>query len=679
MPEVEIGGAILELPEGAGDDAIKRAVEDFRASPDFDRIIDKDTGAPARVRQIVGGAPEKDRLANLQRFYPDAVAYGEGNFVFTDPGSGRATLYNPEGLDFGDAASVVREGAQAIGATFGAVAGIPLGPPGVAAGAGLGSAAAGTVFDVSQNLIGGRIDTRGPVEAGIDTALDFGGAAIGQRGGELLEQGVKRALGGGKQIAQAMVQKFRDLGIEPPASAATGSRALGTLEKALDSSPASAQIMQDAAEKVLMQTKAAANNAAKAFGTPQTTQGAGETIRQAALRAAERFRFTQEKAYDAAFDLIGAEARVAVPSVAALRELMEGELSAAPASLAKALKPAISQLKAIEADATQGGIPFDALRQVRTMIGRDIDSPLLAGSSGSQNEAMKRIYGALTEDMSAAAKSAGPDAAKSLEVADRFTRLWMNTAGKTMQKVADFDADEQAFRFAISRMQDGGSQLSRLRRNFTPEEWDTVAASVLARMGQARPSAQDAAGDVFSVSTFTTNWNRVAPEAKEALFGGSRYAEIRPHLDKLVEAVSSLKGVERLTNTSNTARNLIAFTTISTLGGALGVVAGGDVESGAGGVVAAVAGRIVAPRVAAKLITSPAFVKWLTTPITQPNGLTAHLGRLVGIAKAEPEIREEIAQYLDALRATPAPTRTTRQRARATVGGFDGTPAEMEK
>ena len=99
--EIEVGGAILEIPEGATPDTIKTAVENFRASPAFDKLIDKRTGAPAFARAVVGGAPEKDRLANLKRFFPDAVAYGDDNFVFTDPGTGRPTLYNPPGIDFG--------------------------------------------------------------------------------------------------------------------------------------------------------------------------------------------------------------------------------------------------------------------------------------------------------------------------------------------------------------------------------------------------------------------------------------------------------------------------------------------------------------------------------------------------------------------------------------------------
>ncbi len=65
-------------------------------------------------------------------------------------------------------------------------------------------------------------------------------------------------------------------------------------------------------------------------------------------------------------------------------------------------------------------------------------------------------------------------------------------------------------------------------------------------------------------------------------------------------------------------------------------------------------GAIVVPRLAAKLVTSTAFVKWLTTPITSSTGISAHLGRLAGIAAAEPELREAIDQYTAALRSVPA-------------------------
>lgn len=663
---IEIGGQEVEVPVGTSPKDLAAITEKFVASPEFNAQIDKESGAPARVRAIVGSAPEKDKLANLKQFYPDARAHGDGNFVYTDPGTGKPTLFNPEGLDLGDAAGFIREGVQTVSSALGAVGGGLLGggvgvvggPPGVVGGAsggaiigaGAGSAVGAAAFDASMDVFTNRIDTRTALQRVGETALDFVGGAVGQRIGDIVGMGVKRAAGGVKQGGQALVRAFENLRIQPPGGAVTGSRAIGTVEKALESSPFSSPIMQESAERVLTQTKAAADRITAEFGRARSTQGAGAVIRDAARNAAKRFGFRQEEIYDKAFDLIGPDTPVVVKSITALRKAMANDLAQAPQALQKTLGPVIAQLRAIEEDAAEG-LAFSALRAVRTNIGRDIATPTLSGSTGAQNEALKRVYGALTEDMSAAAQAAGPEAAKKLAVADRFTRQFMTTASKALEKINRLDSDEKAFNFAMSAAKDGGTGLARLRRHFLPEEWDTVAASVLGRMGRATPGAQNAVGDAFSPSTFLTNWNRMAPEAKDALFGGNRYKDLIPALNDLVNVTGSLKGVEALTNTSNTARNLIAYSVINTFGAALGGIAGGDVESAGAGALAAMAGTVVAPRVAARLMTNPSFVKWLTTPITSPNGIASHLGRLAGIALLEPELKEDLEQYVGAVRS----------------------------
>jgi hypothetical protein len=666
--QYRIGDATISLPGDLDDEQRKKAIGNFLTSPEFEPHIDMQTGAPARVRMLVGSSPEGDRLANIKRFYPDAIPYRDGNFLFTDPGTGKPTLYNPPGFDVvGDTASVAREATQAVfsaggtvaGTAFGVVRGAPAGPPGMLVegqrlgmvGAGMGSAFGGELFDLIMNNVEGRIDTRSPVKRTLDAGTEFFAAASGQRVGEMANAGIGKIVSGpGKQAAAKMVAAFRRLKITPPAGAVSGSRTIGTMEKSLEGSPFAADIMQEQAERVLSETKRAASKIVNEIGTPRTSQGAGGVIRKAAEGAAERFGFSQEKAYSAAFDLIGPETLVPLQSVSTLRKTIESELARAPKSLSSALSKAARQLAALEDDAGADGIAFSALRQVRTAIGRNLDNPVLSGSTGAENAAMKRIYGALTEDMSEAAKSVSSEAAKKLQVADRFTRMWMRTASMTMNKIGRMDADEQAFKYALSAVRDGGTTLTRMRRHFTPEEWDVVAASVLNKMGQATPGAQNAAGDAFSVNTFMTNWSRMAPEAKKALFGGKRYESLAPELDTLVEVMGSLKSVEKLANSSNTGRTMITWMTIQALGGGLaGMAVGGDVESGAAGAAA----TIFAPRAAAKLITSPSFVKWLTTPVVSTGGIPAHLGRLAGIAKAEPELREEIDQFVSALRSAP--------------------------
>ena len=45
----------------------------------------------------------------------------------------------------------------------------------------------------------------------------------------------------------------------------------------------------------------------------------------------------------------------------------------------------------------------------------------------------------------------------------------------------------------------------------------------------------------------------------------------------------------------------------------------------------------------------------LTFPITGANGIGAHLGRLAAIAKGEPELKEAIGAYMEALRGPAHP------------------------
>lgn len=656
---IDVGGGKIKIPANASEDAVKKAVADYRTTPEFDKLVDKDRGSPARVRMLVGSAPEGDKLANLRRFYPDAQPYGEDNFVFTDPESGRPTLHNPQGLDFGDVAGTAREITQAAfsagGAALGAIGGSVVPGPGTFAGgivgAGAGNAFGGAVFDAAVDIIGGRIDTRGPLDRITDTGIDFIFGAAGQKAGEVISAGAKAALTKGKPFVSEMVNKFRSLGIDPPAGAVSGSKTVQGLEKSLEGTIAGGDILQKQAETVLAQTKAAAEKVANSFGQVQTRAGAGATIKEAAAGVREVFEARQEALYKTAFAKVGDDTLASVDAVTVLREELEQQLAGAPETLVKTLSPAINQLKAIEADAADG-LAFSSLREIRTMIGREIKQPALGETSGAVQANLKRIYGALTLDMSKAAQDAGPDAASAIRHADRYTKAFMGDAAKLMDKIQRFDADEKAFDFLMTASRDNARGLAKLRGYFTNEEWDTVAATVINRLGQARPGAQDAAGEAFSVSTFLTNWNKLSPEAKKTMFSGKRYGNLLPELEKLTEVIGSLKDVEKLANHSNTAKAMVTYMTLQALGGAAVAAASGNAD--AGSLVMGAAGGFIAPRMAARLITSPRFVRWLAADVA-PNGIGAHIGRLTAIAVAEPEISEEIEQYTQALRSIDTP------------------------
>ncbi len=670
LVRIEYGPIAIDIPASAADTDEKRqnVVRSFLESNRFKSVIDGESGSPATVRAIVGSAAPQDRLANIQRYYPDAIPYGDDNFIYTEPETGRITLYNPEGLDLGDVASVAKEATIATASTLGAIAGGLAGvaggpaapvtvPGGAVTGAGLGAAAGAELFDLSAGLFAGRIDTRSPIDRAMQPVTEFFLGAGGQRAGELVEAGFKRALGGGTQKAAQLAAKFRNLRIEPTAATVSSSNTIALLEKMSEGSPFSAPIVQKQAERILEQIKLASDYLVNQIGTPRTKEGVGQLVREAAERAADRFDGKAAIEYDKVMDLIGKDAPVAIDNVKALRLELESRLSNAPKALNESLGKAVGYLKLVEVDNTGqqilNTVRFEDLRSLRTALGKNLDNPMLAGSTSAENEVFKQVYSAMSLDLAAAAKHAGPEAEKAMARADRYYRKFMSTAGVTLNKIGKLDADERAFTFAMSRIGDGGSQLRRMRQQFEPQEWDVIGASVLNNMGLARAGAQDATGEVFSVNTFMTNWSKLSDEAKEALFGGKRYADMRKGLDDLVEIASSFKGVERFANTSNSGKVMITYMSLQALGGGLASMSlGGEVEAGA--IPAALTG-VLAPRLAAKLITSPKFINWLATPISDPSAISGHMGRLTAIAAEEPALREPIQEFVRVLRSPPQP------------------------
>jgi len=629
--------------------------------PQNDPNVDWNTGASTAARIQVGSSPTQDRLANVQRFYPDARPMGQDNFVFTNPDTGKLTAYNPPGLDRNDVPSVAKEVTQATGAglagTAAALGSIPTGglaaPVAVPVAAGAGSVAGGNIFDALMQLFGGQVNTKTLPAKMIDSATDFGlegaaggvASAAGQAARNLGPRGARlvKAVIGGPNAGQRL-QDIEAVGVTPTAGLVSDRRMTQGATSALSNVPSSAGVMQDTSQRTVNELDTAATNLANRYAGGQAAtskETAGANLKAGAQNAADRFNQRTEALYNTAYGQIGRDTPTQLPNVTRLRQEVGAALQSAPNSQ-PALAGAVRQLDNLlqDAAANNGTIPFETLRNIRTAIGRDLDNPVLAGSSGSQNDQMRRIYAALTDDLNATAGQ-NPQAGRMLEQANRYVRFNQNQNIPLLQKIRDAGTDEQAFNIAVSGARDGGTNLRRLRRNLTPQEWDVMSGSVLGRMGLAKPGAQDAAGEVFSPTTFLTNWNTMSPEAKAALFSGTRYAQLRPQLDQLARVVDFAKGTEKLANTSGTARHMIY---IQLLGGT-----GLGIASPTAGVAS-----VAAPWSAAKLLTNPRFARWLASAsrpdaVLRPNGVAANLARLKAQLGKDPDIGNDVQSYIDAV------------------------------
>ncbi|MBI1425779.1 MAG: hypothetical protein GC149_20325 [Gammaproteobacteria bacterium] len=658
--------------------AIRDAV---KPKADPEKQIDRKTGAPIRVRAAVGAAitPE-DRLTTIKKFYPDAEPYDRNNFVYTNPKTGQQTLYNEENSKVlgvkvpsaGDIVSAGPEAAEFIGGTLGGVGGTIAAPfTGPAAPAmpylGIGAGATGgrETYNALAEALLGTEDTRSKGQKVGDMAVTFGGNAAGAKIGDMVVDagrglfGLRRAVRGKPNSQmQDIVEAGQKSGVDLPAAAVTGNRNTEIMENALMNLPGSSDVMASKYAAAEGQLARQAGKIAQDFAggkKPMTMQGAGGEAAKSAKNASERFTARQEDLYNKAYDLIGSDTRMNVPAIQDLKKQIIEELAKAPETLKPQAKKTLDLIDNLLTDEKDGGIAFSAVRQIRSNIGKDINDPMLAGSSGVDNEYLKRVYKALSDDIYGLADETSPEAARALKVADRYTRYNMTQNIPVLQKLVDQGADEKAFRFAMQSAKDGGSRLYSLRRNFRPEEWDVVAGTVFDNLGRARPSAQgatglfDEAGD-WSVDTFMTNWNKLSPEARKALFGGTQYKELRRSLDYFLKSSSAMKEAMRGRNFSNTAKNLApAIAAYS----ALGYVSSGDPE----GAAKFAAGAILAPRFAAKLMTNPRFVRWLAEApkAAGRNAWGQHIGRLSAIGDANPDMRDAINSYISNLQQNPAP------------------------
>ena len=132
------------------------------------------------------------------------------------------------------------------------------------------------------------------------------------------------------------------------------------------------------------------------------------------------------------------------------------------------------------------------------------------------------------------------------------------------------------------------------------------------------------------------------------LFGPDR--DLSNGLDRLVRVAGRVRDAERGRNWSNTAAVALAG------GGALtafGDVADGDI----GGLAKTLGLTLVAPHVAARLLTNPTVVRWMAAEAPRavngalPESSIAALGRVGAIT---PQIRDEAEQLRLALRPAPA-------------------------
>jgi hypothetical protein len=352
---------------------------------------------------------------------------------------------------------------------------------------------------------------------------------------------------------------------------------------------------------------------------------------------------------------VGSKNRFAATNTGQLVADLQAEIARSPQTFGPMLQPVIDRAMRVVTDAKSGfgGVPFDALRSMRTAVGKELDRPDISGLT--QTPALARLYDALRKDVVAAADQSGDIASRAIRLHDRYVRFNREVNLPALQRIVDQDLDVAAANMALSGTKDGIGRLQLLRRNFKPDEWDTVSASVWQQLGNAKAGVREGAemgtsSYQFSPTTFLTNWNNLSDSAKTILFSGDRYRNIIPAMNDMVKVATGARETGKMVNTSNTAGAQMVTSALLGGGGMVGGGAAGlDATSALLGGAAALSGLVLTSNTAAKLLESPRFIRWVSDTsravVNNPNSLSAQIGKLLAIGQAEPGMKDAIDSY----------------------------------
>lgn len=425
----------------------------------------------------------------------------------------------------------------------------------------------------------------------------------------------------------AMVNQFSKAGVDPML-AAKGGGAARMAKVTSENALVGGQVRGRLANAMDQAQQSAADTAEK-YGAPAARGAAGEQVQQGVQDFNQRFSDRASNLYDKAFSEIdkGQQATLDAAQRAASLKTGQGGATAAPqpviaptatravlddigasvnaGGLSKIIQDPRLNNVASALDSGSADLRFGDLRALRTWAREAQSNPTLRQGISQGN--LQRLEGALTQDITQNASDlAGPAAARKLQQADQFYRLGSQRIQTQLQNFVGKGgnaAGEQTYDLIARAASDkGGADIARLaalKKSLQPGEWGDVAASVINRLGKAPGGS----GEDFSVNSFSTNFRNLSSQGKALLFGGG---ENRAALENLANVMDRLKGIEKMSNHSNSGANVQNASTLAGAGEALFHAGQGNLAP-AGALVSALGGL----RVTGNLMTNPGFVRWL--------------------------------------------------------------------
>lgn len=366
------------------------------------------------------------------------------------------------------------------------------------------------------------------------------------------------ASGSGAAIARQAAQPARPgmeaaqaaerIGVELPRAAASDSATVQQAGKILTNVPIGGTPLRKASERAISQLDDAATRAQGQMGSGNAAT-AGGAARQGITDFAKNTIGGAVKArYDAVDDLVQPNVLTRLENTA---KIATDILSTRGNSRIRGNSRAVEMVR--DALNTPDGLNYQGVKGLRTFVGELLDDPQRLSSAGVEKAELKRIYGALTDDLkNAVARSGGEKASAAFETANSFAARAAKEREALDSILGTNLSDERIFD-RISAMAGSNARadqvgLRRVRGAVSNETWDEIGSAVISRLGRS-PDGQ------FSPDRFLTGYGRLSQEGKAALFGGKK--ELASALDDIATVSRRFKQLNQFANPSGTGQTII--------------------------------------------------------------------------------------------------------------------------
>lgn len=492
----------------------------------------------------------------------------------------------------------------------------------------------------------------------------------GQMAGAFTPAGIaemsRRAIMGGsatRQQARQNIADFEQAGATPTLAEATQKPYLASTESVFEKLPFANKVIAKKYDDTQEAIGRKVDELAKKLSQEPSKESAGRAIERGLTGLGgftDRIKSRANVLFNKIDDYIPPESPVTVSNTQNLitditRPIRGAENLSETALLSNPTLKSVAQ--AMSQDAANGQLPYQALKRLRSEIGSKIANATIFDDVAKGD--LKRLYGALSEDMKEAAVKAGPQAEQAYNRASNFYKASLKRIDDDLKPIMGKlerkgYTPEDVFKTAVRGSNEGSFRLIQLKKSLKADEWSEVASGLLQRMGRAVNSKQDDTGEVFSTETFLTNWNKLNDNAKKALFTGTKYQALKNDLDKVASAASKIRSRQQtLNNPSGTAAAVINSLMFP------GTLIAGAISPSVG--MYAGAGLWGANK-AAKILTSPKSVKWLAGATEIPiQRLPSYLARLANtMSEDDPEYNEAVKSLIEVI-GSQDPTQQSQQ------------------